>query len=294
MDLIETSLYRLYPSDSSEWVIIENNNGLKIDTEIKILNYRHCCNPSPFKLDDSKEIPCSFLCCYGGCYVQMDEIERISKILPEIKQDLLKDSLELLIKQNDKIFDPTDFDEEEMVYKILCAPHEWIYEDDPSLKNMAEEEKEALMEEEFQFPPKNHCIFLMENGYCAIHKYFVEHGEQWFAKDKKFNICTTFPLDLRPQDGTFGFMDEVADYFFEEVPCVSDDEEKKKNLGMPFVIDNMKDIISDRFSEDWWNALNQVANDFRSNKIDISSLYEEEENEDEGEEDEDENEVDEN
>ncbi len=272
MSLIETPNYRLFPSDSSKWVIIESKDGLKIDTEIRILGFRHTCRPHVIKRHGSS-IMCSRLCCYGGCYVTPAEIQKISHILPKIKQDLPEDSLAVLNKYQDEFTDPEDHDEEENLYKIRCAPREWVYEDDPELKSCTPEEINKTMDEEFSFPPKNHCLFLMDNGYCAVHKYFLDQGEKWFQQGNKFQICTTFPLDIRPQDQTLAFMDEFEEFFFEKVSCISDDEELKKALRMPYITYDMKDILVDRFSLSFWNALDQVGKDWRAGKINIQDLY---------------------
>lgn len=272
MPSIKTPYYSLHPSDNSRWVIIESNDGLKVDTEIRLFGYRHRCKPSIITKENIR-IPCSFLCCYGGCYVSLEEIKNIEKILSKIKEDLQSDSINLLNSQNDQIYDPEDRIEEEELYKIRCAPDEWYFEEDSKYKKMTSREKNMALEEEFKYPPKNHCIFLMKNGYCAIHKYFIDNQECWYQKQNKFNICTTFPLDIRPQDRTIGFMEDFQDFFFEKVSCISDDEELKKALQMPYIIWNMKEIIIDRYGEIWWKALNQVAKDWRAKKINIDSLY---------------------
>lgn len=272
MASIKTNQYILYPSDNPQWVIIESNDGLKVDTEVRLFGFRHRCKPSYINRNGFR-IPCSYLCCYAGCYVSAQEIRNVEKILPDILKDLQDDSQRVIEQYNNQIYDPSDRIIEDDLYKIRCAPTEWYYEESPQLSKMSADEIEQIMEKEFKFPPKNHCLFLMKNGFCALHKYFLEIGEIWYHKENKFNICTTFPLDIRVQDHTIGFMENFEEFFFEKVACVSYDEELKKALNMPYIIYSMKEIIIDRFGETWWKALNQVAKDWRANKIKILSLY---------------------
>ncbi|WP_457557345.1 hypothetical protein [Candidatus Harpocratesius sp.] len=142
-------------------------------------------------------------------------------------------------------------------------------EEDDEIDDDNEEDDE--IDDEFSLPPRNHCIFLMNNGMCALHKYYIEYNQNWIKE--KFNICTTFPLDLRPQDGTIAFMKDFDDFTFGEVECLSKDRNLKKQLGYPQIIDSMKDVIVDRFGISWWNALNHCAKDFRLGKIDIDYIY---------------------
>ena len=281
MAVITTDRYLAKPSDSRDWVIIESSDGLAIDVELKLLDYHYDCIPKKLRID-GKEVYCSQFCCYTGCYVTPKEIKEATKILPKIRPYLQKDAIELLYKTKDQFHLPDDYDEVEDLYKTRCSPEEWEYdtEDDQDLDDSdgnADSDEEQDEEEDVNEPlekeniPSNHCIFLMEDGLCAPHKYYVDQGMDWVKK--KFNICTTFPIDVRPQDKTLAFMDEFDEFTFADVDCISSDEDRKIKLGMPQVIESMKYVIVDRYGESWWNALNEFAIDFRKKLVSVDDIY---------------------
>ncbi|UYP45706.1 hypothetical protein NEF87_001991 [Candidatus Lokiarchaeum ossiferum] len=293
MAIISTDKYTAKPSDSQDWVIIESSDGQTIDVELRLMDYHYDCIPKIIS-QDGKEAYCSQFCCYTGCYVTPKEIKEVQKILPEIKSFLQKDAINLLKKTKDQIFVPDDYDKEEDLYKTRCSPEEWIYDDeDDEEENGGDDDDEDGEEEddedgededdeeengedyeeenEIEFPPSNHCIFLTKDGLCATHKYYVEHGMDWVKK--KFNICTTFPIDIRPQDKTLAFMDEFDTFTFADVDCISSDEKHKKELGMPQIIESMKYVIVDRYGEIWWQALSDFAKDFRQKKVTVRKIY---------------------
>ena len=125
------------------------------------------------------------------------------------KSYLPKDSLETLERYRDEFYLPEDYDEEENLYKIRCSPiepsvyhydevdeeeeHEEDYVEDTD-NNDSENDLESY-EMDIDSVPESHCIFLMEDGLCSIHKYYNDNNIDWTMK--KFNICTTFPLDIR-------------------------------------------------------------------------------------------------
>lgn len=214
-----------------------------------------------------------------NCVVMQDvmflrqRLIRQKKILPEILPDLQEDAQKLLKQNGFQIDEPSDCDEEEHVTKIRCAPREWIYPDDETEDQDEDEEDEESESEitEFDMPPKNHCIFLMKNGLCALHKYYLDTGQNWVTQ--KFNICTTFPIDARVEDKTLAFMKEFDDFAFAEIECLSGDMEMKEDLDYPQLIDSMKDVIIDRFGKEWWNSLNNFAKDYRAGLIDLDYIY---------------------
>ncbi len=277
---IKTKEYHIQPSDSKDWIFIRSPKGLKVDVEVAVLDYLYTCQPKEIEVEGHR-ILCSRLCCYAGCYVSLEEIERIEVLIPEILPDLQKDSQNLLKYSENRVHNPDDYDEEEEVYKIRCAPQEWEYDDDkkPDQKDKTrnadekkdKEEKEKESSVEFTLPPKNHCIFLMEDGLCAMHKYYNDIGQNWMKH--KFNICTTFPLDLRVPDRTIAFMKDFDNFAFAEVECLSPDQELKKKLGYPQIVEAMRDVITDRFGDPFWKALNKVSKDFRADLIDIDHIY---------------------
>ena len=100
------------------------------------------------------------------------------------------------------------------------------------LQNKKREEIEESPDDQKWLPiPQIIAFFLMADGFCAVHKYCNDSGRNWVQD--KFNICTTFPLDVRPQDKTLAFMKDFDSFTFGPVDCLSDDEDKKAALGMP-------------------------------------------------------------
>jgi hypothetical protein len=238
------------------------------------MDYHYDCIPKQIDVN-GKKMNCSQLCCYTGCYVSQKEIEFTDKILPDLKPMLQPDAREVLKQKSDQVYIPEDYDDVEKLYKTRCAPEEWP---EPEKKKEGgtgneeqKDEEEDDDEDSLELPPKNHCIFLMDNGLCSVHKYCVENGKDWVKE--KYNICVTFPLDLRPQDQTLAFMNDFDSFTFGDVDCISNDEEHKKNLGMPQVIDSMKYAIVDRYGEKFWAALNAFARDYRAGKIDLKYVY---------------------
>jgi hypothetical protein len=286
---IKTTHYTALPSDSREWIIIRSPEGLEIDCELKIMDYHYDCIPKKVKIGE-KEVMCSELCCYCGCYIDPKEIGNTLRIMPKIRHLLRDDAQKLLEENGDQIIVPGDFDEIENLYKTCAAPKEWDHEppnsndegedEGESSANNSEEDEEVVVEisednsededDEIQ-PPVNHCMFLMESGYCATHSYYVENKIDWVKE--KFNICVTFPLDIRPQDKTLAFMDEFDQFFYTKTDCISSDEDLKISLGMPQIIESMKYAIVDRYGLEFWGALNAFAKDWREGKIDLEYLY---------------------
>ncbi len=278
MAIIKTKSYYVKPSDSREWLIIGDIiNHKEVDVEIKTLDYLFHCEPKEIEIDGIK-VMCSRLCCYTGCYVSKEEINEAQRQIPKISSYLQEDSIKLLKLNNFQIYNPDDYDPEENLYKIRCAPAEWNFADDDEENEDDDEEMEDNKEtnvdeenDEFDLPPRNHCIFLMKNGYCALHKYYLDANENWIKK--KFNICSTFPLDLRPQDGTMAFMSDFNEFAFGEVECLCSDRDLKEKLNYPQIIEEMRDVIIDRFGETWFGALSQCAKDFRVGTIDLDYIY---------------------
>lgn len=276
MPSIKSKLYIAKPSDSREWIIIQSKSGLAVDTELRIMDYHYDCQPKQIEVN-GEMIYCSELCCYAGCYVNEDEIKRVKEILLKIKPLLKKDSIDLLIKVKDQIIVPEDFDKEEKLYKTRTAPEEWEFfdeEEEDKNENEADDvdDEEDEEEEELEIP-QNHCIFLTNKGLCALHQHYNDEGINWVKE--KFNICVTFPLDIRPQDKTLAFMDEFDSFFFHNVDCIGKDENKKIKLGMPQIIDSMKYAIVDRYNIEWWEALSAFSKDYNNGKIDLDEIYKE-------------------
>lgn len=272
MPEIVTPFYTVKKSDNRKWIIIQSPAGKEIDVEIRVLDYHYDCKPQLIPYEGG-QIPCSYLCCYQGCYIDEREIKSITEMLPHLKPMLQPDAIKVLEKYHDQIFVPSEYDPEEKLWKTRCAPCEW---EEKSLSEHNDEESLAkdlknVTLDDGSKRPRNYCIFLMENGLCSIHKWCNDCGKNW-VKDK-FNICVTFPIDIRPQDKTIAFMSGFDSFTFGNVDCINPDELKKAKLGMPQVVDSMKYAIVDRYGEEWWNALNYAAQDYRAGKIDMKFIY---------------------
>ncbi len=96
---------------------------------------------------------------------------------------------------------------------------------------------------------KSSCIFLMDNGACAVHRYCLDNGIDWIRF--KFDICATFPLIIYYEKRLIRLINSG----WEVVACLNlSDEEKQKKQMKPLVY-SMKDILIDRLGMEFWNAL---------------------------------------
>jgi hypothetical protein len=272
MPEIVTEHYTAKPSDNRKWVLIQSPAGKTVDVEIRVLNYHYDCVPKPIDYNGNK-IPCSYLCCYCGCYCDEGEIKRIKDMMDGIISLLPEDAQKLLAETHGEIHVPYDYDEVEKLWKLRAAPAEWKTAENINKPDNKEERKEEIIDkpEELEKKPANRCVFLMENGLCAIHKYCNDTGRNWVKE--KCNICVTFPLDIRPQDNTIAFMNSFDSFTFATVDCISTDEDRKESLGMGQIIETMKYAIVDRYTEEWWEALNHFAHDYREGKIDFEYIF---------------------
>ena len=206
------------------------------------MDYHYDCVPKlvPYK-NSGAQIPCSYFCCYCGAYAEMKEIDKVNEMMEGVIPLLQPDEQETLARNDTQIFCPDDRDDEEYLFKIRASPKEWKHDE---ITEQKDEEIEESPDDQSGCRPANHCVFLMADGLCAVHKYCNDSGRNWVQD--KFNICTTFPLDVRPQDKTLAFMKDFDSFTFGPVDCLSDDEDKKAALGMPQIINSMKYAIVDR------------------------------------------------
>jgi hypothetical protein len=260
-------IYSIRPSTSSKWIFVKDlRTGREVDVELRVLDYCYDCVPKPvYYAPLRKMLPCSFICCYTGCYAAPEEIEKVKKHIDKIIPYLSIDGKRTLRENNNKFWNEEDNDPEENLYKIICTPEEWDF-------NPSEEKNYSKYPiSDTGYPIR--CVFLMDNGYCAVHAYFNDVGIDWVSD--KFNICTTFPLDLRPQDNTIAFMKDFDTFTLQLTDCISEFEERKKQLGMGQIINTCKYSIVSRYGESFWEALNQFAEDFRAGKVKIEGVYRE-------------------
>jgi hypothetical protein len=287
--------YKISPSDNDDWFIIELlDKKIKIDVEKCVLTTRFHCVPHPVKIQGSPlVIPCSRYCCYMGCYITPIEIRFIEEYLPELKSYLTNESREVLKKYKDEFYLPEDHDPDENLYKTRCYPEETtrFYYDNDVDNEVIEEDEKAIIEIEDDLDeikegddleakiseiPDSSCLFLMENGLCAIHKFCDDHQMDWTIH--KFNICTTFPVDIRvarnktakdapyplkkrvdDDCSTIKMMDDFEDFLYTKMNCVNSSSNIKAERKIPFIIDSMKYAIVSRFGEDLWTALKHHA-----------------------------------
>lgn len=299
MTTISKNFYKISPSDSDDWFIIELvGKKLKIDVEKRVLTTRYDCIPHPVQIKDTSEcVSCSNFCCYMGCYISPLEIKFIENNLPQLKPYLTKDSRNVLKKFHDEFYLPEDHDPEENLYKTRCSPEEptrFYYDEDVDEEEIEEDEKEIIeisedleddknsddLEANISEVPDSVCIFLMDDGLCALHKYCDDKGLYWPID--KFNICTTFPIDIRvtrngtaadapyPMEkrvedecSTLKMMDEYEDFLYAKMNCVNLSPKIKAKKNVPYIIDSMKYAIVSRFGEKMWSALHDYAKELQ-------------------------------
>ena len=116
----------------------------------------------------------------------------------------------------------------------------------------------------------------MDDGLCALHKYCDDHNLYWPID--KFNICTTFPIDLRvtrnetakdapyptekrvdDECSTLKMMDDYEDFLYARMNCINLSPKVKAMKNVPYIIDSMKYAIVSRFGEEMWKALHDYA-----------------------------------
>ena len=49
MPIIKNEFYKVKPSDSKEWIILESPDGLAVDVELSLMNFRYDCIPKKIK-----------------------------------------------------------------------------------------------------------------------------------------------------------------------------------------------------------------------------------------------------
>ena len=289
--------YNTYPSDSEDWIILELvEKKIKIDLKKDFLTFRYNCIPHPVSIDGN-EFFCSRFCCYAGCYISPREINFIEDILPELKKEYLhNESLLVLKKFRDEFYLPEEYDEEEDLYKTRCSPTEASnyvnYENGDDDDNTSEDDDEGesnneeieTYEKNIESIPGTYCLFLMENGLCSVHKYCNDKGLDWTLN--KFNICTTFPVDIRvtrddssadsiyPMEkrvddecSTLKMMADYDDFLFIMMDCINLSPEIKKKKRIPYILDSMKYAILTRFGEETWLTLNDLAKKYRKQAV---------------------------
>ncbi|MHA1111738.1 MAG: hypothetical protein ACTSRE_11595 [Promethearchaeota archaeon] len=287
--------YKISPSDSNDWFIIElAEKKIKIDVEKSVLTTRYDCIPHPVQIKDSDNcVSCSNFCCYMGCYVSPLEIKFIEEILPQLKPYLTKDSRKVLKKFHDEFYLPEDYDPKEKLYKTRCSPEEttrFYFDEDVDEEEIDADEDEIIeiiedsdvdsnsvnLEDNISEVPDSVCLFLMEGGLCALHKYCDDAGLYWPID--KFNICTTFPIDIRvtqndtakdapyplekrveDECSTLKMMDDYDDFLYTKMNCINLSPKIKAKKNVPYIIDSMKYAIVSRFGEEMWKALHDYA-----------------------------------
>ncbi|MHA1750955.1 MAG: DUF3109 family protein [Candidatus Helarchaeota archaeon] len=160
---------------------------------------------------------CKSKCCYLGAYVTKEEIQRIRKDILKIKKYLSEQKIKRLNKLHNKFVENKDWNK---LWKIRT----W----------------------------NGSCIFLMENGECAVHRFCIENKINWI--DYKFNICVTFPLDIRPHENIIEFMNDLENEEF-DIWCLRLPKEEKIKLGIRPIIYTMKEVIINRLGYEFWKEL---------------------------------------
>ena len=285
--------YNTYPSDSEDWIILELvEKKIKIDIKKDFLTFRYDCIPHHVTIAGNVFF-CSRFCCYAGCYISPQEINFIEEILPELKKEYLPNESLLVLKNfRDEFYLPEEYDEEEDLYKTRCAPTEPSHyinyenedEDDNTGEDVDNDDGIETFEKNIESTPDTYCLFLMENGLCSVHKYCNDKGLDWTLN--KFNICTTFPIDIRvtrddssadsiypmkkrvdDECSTMKMMDDYDNFLFVKMDCINLSPEIKKKKRIPYILDSMKYAILTRFGEETWLALKDLAKKHRKQVV---------------------------
>jgi len=164
---------------------------------------------------------CSFECCSIGAWVEKEEVQRIRKIIKQIKPYLNKSKQMHLGKLKNKFVFNTSWGGQ-------WKTRTW----------------------------GSTCIFLRDNGECAIHRYCLDSNLDWIVF--KFEICKTFPL-------IFDYNKKLIYLFgsdWETIFCMKLSVEEKQKRGLKPLIYSMKQIIVNKLGNGFWNALELKYHEF--------------------------------
>ena len=156
------------------------------------------------------------ICCSEGTSTSMDEIKRIRKDIDDIKKYLNISKNKRLNKINN------------IFYRKNYKKGNW------RLRKW-----------------NSSCIFLMDNKLCSVHKYCIDNNIDWIKYH--FNLCVTYPLRIVKEQSIIHVEEELKNKEY-VLPCFKKDNEcgyHKSNM----LVYSMKEVIIDRFGEDFWRSL---------------------------------------
>ena len=156
-------------------------------------------------------------CCFAGTLVTLDEINRVNSIIDKLKLYLSESKVRRLKKLENVFY--TGFPVEGF-FKLRT----W----------------------------NSSCIFLMEDKRCAVHKFCLDHGIDWIKFH--FDFCVTYPLRISKKRDIMHIEEELInkEYVY---PCFSRRDENSETDVEAHLVYYMKNVIIDRFSEEFWEAL---------------------------------------
>ncbi|MHA1270688.1 MAG: DUF3109 family protein [Candidatus Helarchaeota archaeon] len=169
---------------------------------------------------------CKSQCCDLGAFITKEEIRKVRKDITKIKEYLSINKQKRLSKLHNKFVLNNG-------WKDLWKTRTW----------------------------NGTCIFLMDNGGCSIHKFCLDNNINWIKY--KFNICVTFPLDIRPHEKTIEFMEDWNNEEF-DIWCLRSSKQEKIKRHIKPIIYSMKEIIVDRLGLKFWNALEKKYKELKT------------------------------
>lgn len=156
-------------------------------------------------------------CCFAGTLVTLEEINRITPIVDELKTYISESKVRRLEKMKNIFY--TKFPVEDF-FKLRT----W----------------------------NSSCIFLMEDKRCAIHKHCLDNKKDWI--NFHFDLCATYPLRISEKRDIIHIEEELINKEY-EYPCFKrKDDSIEKNTEMPLIY-YMKNVIEHRFSKNFWKLL---------------------------------------
>jgi len=161
--------------------------------------------------------PSCGLCCFAGTVVTIDEINRVTGIVDDLKPYLSESKVKRLDKLGNSFY--TDYPVEGL-FKLRT----W----------------------------NRSCIYLMEDERCAVHKYCLDNGIDWVKFH--FDLCVTYPLRISRSRGIIHIEEELynREYVYH---CFNKKEEGSRENKEIDLVYYMKEVIIDRFGQSFWEDL---------------------------------------
>lgn len=169
------------------------------------------------------------VCCYAGTCVTKEETQRVGDVIEEIKKYLSPSKVQRLNKLKNKFYRKN--------YLIgYWRLRTW----------------------------EGFCLFLMEDGGCAVHKFCMDTGRNWIQFH--FNLCVTYPLRIDVKERLIQIEEELFEQKY-SVPCFGLTVDGDTGHHNEPVIYSMKAVITERLGEEFWKALEKKYVELKNKKM---------------------------